>query len=98
MLWADVYEDEVGAAGPAAEIGGIESRLEFRASLKDFADVPVEIDRVFERGRKTGKRQRIDAIGRQHAADPAQQIDWTGKNANAQTCESVGFGESAGDD
>ena len=95
MLRADLDEDEICAAGPAANSGCIERGFKLRARGKHFADVPVEIGRVFKRRRQAGQRQRVHAVGRKHAANPAHQFDRPGQQAEAQTGESVGFRKCA---
>ena len=76
----------------------IESGFELRARREHFADVPVEIGRVFERGRQAGQGQRVHAVGREHAAHPAHQLDRAGEQAEAQAGKSVGLGKGARDD
>jgi hypothetical protein len=53
VLRADVDEDEVCAAGPAAEAGLRRERASKSVrACEHFAYVPIEICRVFKRGRR----------------------------------------------
>ena len=60
-------------------------------AAKHFVDVPVEIGCVFECGGQAGERERVDAVGREHAANPAHQFDGPGEHAEAQAGEAIGF-------
>ena len=91
MLRADVDENEVGAARPAADLSGVECGLELGSRCEDFAHVPIEIRCVFKRGWQARERERVDAVGREHAAHPAHQICRAREHAETQTGEPIGF-------
>ena len=91
MLFADIDENKIRVAWPAANVCRIESRFEFAARCEHLTDVPIDIGRVFKRCRQAGERERIHAVWRKDTPNPPHQFDRTCEQAKPKAGEPIGF-------
>ena len=77
VLRTDLDQHEVGMTGPPADSFSVEGDFEISAGCKNFARVPLEIGCVFDCRGETGQGERVHTVGREDAANPVHQLDWT---------------------
>src|SRR5438067_7256251 len=93
-----MQQNEVGATGPERDAQTLEFLLQASTAFSNFANVSIDITPIAQGIGQTCQRDCINAIRRRDLAKVCHCTFAAHQKAGTQSSETVGLGESAGDE